>query len=313
MGKHKNLQLSLKGPVYPVCPAFKEDHSFDPESTSEYANYLISNDAKILMVTAGTSRFNLLTEAEIKTLNKLVVDAGKGKTISIAANPMSGSTDKAIEFARYSKDIGADIILLYYPERYYNDDRVIAYYDSIAQSTDIGIMIHAMPMRNAKAGPMKTVPYTVELSERLSQIENIFSMKEESGDIGLRYKLAERLRDKMSFIVAGGSMRTFLSCVLYGFHGFLVGIGSIKPQIEEKFYSYVLNKEYDKALYIVDHIEKPFFDVAFKIGWHIAMKGAMGLSDLMPSYERPPLQRADKSEKAELKQILDKILSITDY
>ncbi len=313
MGKYKTLQLNLRGPVYPVCPAFKEDHSFDAESTLAYTNYLISNGAKILMVTAGTSRFNLLTEAEIKSLNKLVVEAGSGKAITIAANPMSGSTDKAIEFARYSKDIGADAILLYYPERYYNDDRVIAYYDSIAQSTDIGIMIHAMPMRNAKAGPIKSVPYTVGLCERLSQIENIVGMKEESGDIGLRYKLAESLRDKMSFIVAGGSMRTFLSCVLYGFHGFLVGVGSIKPQIEEKFYDYVLNKEYDKALYIVDHIETPFFDVAFNLGWHIAMKGAMDIAGLMPSYERPPLQPADESEKAELKKALDKIFSITDY
>lgn len=310
---YDKLRNRLKGPVYPVCPAFTEDFGFDADATARYADYLIANGAKTLMATAGTSRFNLLSDDEIKKLNSIVTKAGKGKAVTIAANQMIGSTEKAIEFAKDAKDCGADVILLYYPERYYNNDRTLKYYEDVASSTNIAMMIHAMPMRNAKAGPVKAVAYKPDLCVRLAEIDNVIGMKEESDDVVLRYKLARSLKDKMSLIIAGGSMRAFMSCMLYGIDGFLVGVGSFKPQIEEKFYEYMLKKEYDKALYIVDMLEKPFFDAAFNMGWHVAMKGAMSILGLMPEYERPPLTPADDSEMQQLKDVLDSILAVTDY
>ncbi|MBD3422612.1 MAG: hypothetical protein GF398_21055 [Chitinivibrionales bacterium] len=301
----QGLKRKIKGPVYPIPPAFNEDHSIDFDSIRNYVNFLNSKNVRTIMITAGTSRFNLLTEEEIREFNRVVVEANQKKAITIAANPMVGSTQKAVEFAKYAEQIGADSILLYYSERYYNDDRIISFFESIAQAVDIGLLIHGLPMRSAYAGVSPTTQFSVGLCKRLLEIDNLIGMKEESGNENLRYKLATNLSERMAIIVAGGSMRKFLSCVLFGVQSYLVGVGSFVPDIEEEFYNAVERQDYQGALKIVKKYEEPFFDVAFPMGWHIAMKGAMSLLGLMPVRERPPLQQAEAGEMEGIAKILE--------
>ena len=305
--KYEELKSRMCGPVYPIPPAFNDDYSINYDAVARYVELLNGYNVRTLMVTAGTSRMNLLTDTEISMLNRTVVEANQGKAVTIVANPMMGSTAKAIEFAQEAEEIGADVILLYYPERYYNDDRVLAYFQTVAASTQIGLMVHAIPMRNAYAAIMPRMPFSVDLCERFVTLDNVVGIKEESDNVTLRYKLGTRLGDKWSIIVAGGSMRTFLSCVLFGVNAYLVGIGNFVPQIEEDFYQAVLDKDYEASLNFVTQYEEPFFDVAFPMGWHIAMKGAMNLLGLMPITERPPLQPADSAEREQLREVLTKL------
>ena len=313
MSKFEDLRQKIKGPVFAVCPAFNEDHSFDPDGTAAYVDFLINRGAEILMVTAGTSRFNLLSKEEVLALNEIVVSRSKGKAISIAANQMIGSTAEAITYAQHAESIGADILLLYYPERHYSDDYVVSYFDAVAKSSDVGLMIHANPFRNARAGGMPTVNYSVGLCKRLAAIPNVVGMKEEHANTVHTYKLATQVGDQMSFIVAGGSMRLFLSNVLYGTHGFLTGVGNFIPEVEIDFYEHCQKGEYDKALEIVTQIEEPFFNAAMPMGWHGAMKGALDILGIMKAHERPPLMPANEVERESLQHALNIIKERSDY
>ena len=313
MSKYTTLKDQLRGPVYPVCPAFTANGEFDVEATGNYIDFLLSKEVKVVMVTAGTSRFNLLSIDEVKQLNEVVVSRCKGKAITIAANQMIGSTKDAIDFTQHAEGIGADIILIYYPERYYGDDKVYDYFATIADSTDIGVMIHANPMRRAAASPNPNVNYSVDLCTRLTRLENMVGMKEEHGNSVHTYNLATNLSNEMAFIVAGGSMRLYLSCVLYGVQGFLVGVGNFIPQIEEDFYQLAIKGDYQGALKIVKEVEEPFFTAAMPMGWHIAMKGALNILGLMPNHERAPLAPADSAEMESLKEALQTMSGHTAY
>lgn len=303
----EELRQKIRGPVYPICPAFKKDLSVDSQSVAHYVEFLNAAGVRTLMLTAGTSRFNLLSNEEIAQLNRTVVDANQGRAITIAANPMTGSTSNAIEFARHAEEIGADSVLLYYPERYYGDDHVFDYFKSVAASTKLGVMIHAVPMRNAYTGITLNSQFSVQLCERLAKLGNVIGMKEESGSEAHRYHLAVKMKDRMSLIVAGAAMRMFLSCVLFGVDAYLVGVGSFVPEVEEKFYQAVLDKDFTTALEMVNQYETPFFEVAFPMGWHIAMKGAMNLLGLMPETERLPLQPATAQEREQLQNVLTRL------
>ncbi|HEX9879001.1 MAG TPA: dihydrodipicolinate synthase family protein [Candidatus Binatia bacterium] len=305
--KYDGLRVRLCGPIYPIPVAFKEDFSLDCDGVARYVEFLNSHNVRSVMVTAGTSRLNLLTEDEVRRLNEVVVEANGGRAVSIAANPMTGGVGKAVEFAKHAEAIGADAILLYYPERYYNDGRVFDYFRQVASSVKIGVLLHGIPMRNAHAGEAPTKQYSVSLCERLAALDNMVGMKEESGDEGHRYKLATHLRGKMSLIVAGASMRMFLGCVLLGVESYLVGVGSFKPEIEEQFYQAVRDGRYARALGFVTEFEEPFFDVAFPMGWHIAMKGAMELLGLMSSVERPPLGPPDAEQRKALADVMTRL------
>jgi len=301
MTSYDQIRERLRGPVYPILPAFNEDGSFDLTSVEGYVRYLNEHDVAALMVTAGTSRFNLLTDAEVLELNQAVAKANAGKTLVIAANPMQGTTHDAVRFAKQFEDMGADAILAYFPERYYNDDQVFSYFEAIARNTNIGVMIHANPMRAASGG---NAQFSVELCNRLVQLDNFVGMKEEHGNEDHRYKLAVHLSDRMNFVVAGRAMRMFMGCFLFGIQAYLVGVGSFKPQIEESFYANLQNGEYDLALKSVHEIEEPFFDTAMPMGWHIAMKATLNLLGLMPITERPPLYPASESQLATLRSVI---------
>jgi len=313
MSKYDNLRAKLRGPVYAVCPSFNADGSFDENGTESYVNYLIDKGAKIIMVTAGTSRFNLLEENEIKLLNEIVARSCKGRAVSIVANQMIGSTGSAVRYAEHAQQIGADILLVYYPERHYHDDYVYDYFNNIAASSDVGLMIHAYPFRNARASAVKTVDYSVDLCRRLASIDKMVGMKEEHGNTVHTYKLGTQAGDVMSFIVAGGSMRLFLSCALYNIQGFLTGVGNFVPAIEEDFYSHMINGNKEEALKLVTDIEEVFFTAAMPMGWHVAMKGALDILGLMPKHERSPLRSMNSEEEASLRTALRTMQSRSSY
>jgi dihydrodipicolinate synthase/N-acetylneuraminate lyase len=305
--KYDELRERIVGPVYPIPAAFKDDFSLDCDGVARYVEFLNSHNVRSVMVTAGTSRLNLLTEEEVRRLNEVVVETNRGRAVSIVANPVTGGVDKAVDFAKHAESIGADAILLYYPERYYNDGRIFDYFQQVASSTKIGVLVHGVPIRNAYAGVAPMKQYSVNLCERLAALDNVVGMKEESGDEGHRYKLATHLGGKMSLIVAGASMRMFLGCVLLGVDAYLVGVGSFKPEIEEEFYLAVRDGRYERALSFVTEYEEPFFDIAFPMGWHIAMKGAMELLGLMTSVERPPLRPPDPAERKSLVDVMARL------
>lgn len=305
MSKYDDLLQRMKGPVYPVLPAFAEDLSMDLDATKAYVRYLNDHSVRTLMLTAGTSRYNLLSEDEISRLNRAMVEANDGKAITIVANPMTGPTFRAREFAKEAEAMGADILLVYYPERYYNDDQVYDYFASICEAADVGVMIHAYPMRSAVGGG--TTNYSVDLCRRLSEIDNMVGMKEEHINESHRYKLAANLEGKFNLTVAGESMRMFMGCQMFGVDSYLVGVGSFKPQIEEDFYRNLMAGNTEAAFNAVHEIEEPFFDTAKKIGWHIAMKATLDLLGLMPDRERPPLPQVTDEQRAMLRTTLQQL------
>ncbi len=299
----ETLRKKIIGPAYPIPPAFTADEALDYTATARYVTYLNHYAVRTLVVTAGTSRFNLLSRDEIVGLNRAVIEANEGKAIVIAANPMTGSTSDAIRFAQEVHAMGADVLLVYYPERYYGDARVYDYFAAILEASPMPIMIHANPMRHASGGQAF---FSIDLCRRLTQYEHFIGMKEEHLDPTHRYKLAVNLSDRMAFIVAGGGMRTFMSCYLFGIQATLTSIGSFRPDIEERFYQKLMENQFSEALAIVRQEER-LFDVAVPIGWHIAFKSILDIMGLMPPYERRPLQPPTADERARLQALLKEL------
>lgn len=256
------------------------------------------------MTTAGTSRFNLLSDEEIRALNQTVVEASNPETITIVGNPTTGSTHDAVSFGHHAEKIGADVMLVFYPERYYNDERIFEHFEQLSERTNVPLMLHAKPIRNASNRGPDYKPFSVALCQRLSELKTVIGMKEESGDESHRYKVASALSDEWTFVVAPASMRTFLASHHHGIQAWLTGVGSMIPRIEEDFYDLTRQGDWKSASAVVEQQETPFFNVAFPMGWHVAMKGAMDELGLMEARERRPLQPANTDERSRLKQVI---------
>ncbi|MFK7905179.1 MAG: dihydrodipicolinate synthase family protein [Chitinophagales bacterium] len=292
----------VTGPVIPLPTPFNANEEVAYEDLAKYVRFLIDNGIKNLMTTVGTSRFNLLSFEEVKKVNATVVEAAAGEAITIVANPLVGGTKMAIDFAKHSESIGADFLLAYFPERHYGEDNTYDFFEAVGNSTDIGILLHEMPMRNGIGGG--SVQYSIPLLHRLLEIENVVGLKEESMNTGYSQKILKEIAHKAVIIGAGGGMSRYLRDYWLGAKAFLGGIGNFYPQLELDFYAAMMAKDYETAHKIVYEQEQPYFEKVVPMGWHPSLKVALAVKELMPLYERRPMKQASQEDKKYIHQIL---------
>lgn len=303
INKLKNL---IKGPVYPICPAFDKQYKFDTQSTSKYVRYINKSGGKNFLVTAGTSRINLLEESELKQLNSIIVNQTNKDSIKIVSNHIYGGIKNSISYVNHASSINADAIIIYFSERYYNDAQLINFVNDICKSTNIGVMLHAVPIRSEVAGSGPSINLSIKLFEKFLKNKNFIGIKEEFNDARYRYELATELGKDMVLINAGPSMQGFISTYMFGVKAYLTSVGSFKPEIEELFYRNLIKGNEKKALEIIRKYED-FIENGLPEGWHVCMKAGLSILNLMPKYERPPLKEADKKTVLHLKKIFKKL------
>ena len=186
------IRQNLKGAVFPIPTPFDESGNIDLASLARYVEFLASNDVGTILSTVGTSRFNLLDEDEIKTVNQQIATSSSKDTITILAGPQHGGLKQMVSFAEHAESVGADAFIACFPERWYDAEAVYTFFEQLAGSVSIGVMIHEMPMRSGYGG---SVQYPLDLLERLVNIPNIVGMKEECMDGAHAYRLHKRLKE----------------------------------------------------------------------------------------------------------------------
>ena len=290
------IRSGLSGPVFPILTPFNESGGVDHDALACYVKFLVSAGASTIMTTVGTSRFNLLSEEEIRAVNATVAGATSANAITIAAGPMTGSLQSNIEFARHAETVGADAYIAFFPERWYGADAAYDFFRQLAASVSIGVMIHEMPIRGGYGGQ---VQYPLDLLERLVALPNVVGMKEECMDAGYSYRLHRRLQGQCA-IIGAGAMRNFMRDYHAGAQANLVGVGSFFPRVEMAFQTALKSGDVERAHRIVRQYEDPYFDVAVELGWHPQLKETLHLLGLMPPFERAPLPRLNDAQRARL-------------
>ncbi len=302
--------INIVGPVYPICPVFKKNQSIDFTRTKKYINYLLKNGAKNLMITAGTSRINLLTDNELIKLNQLVAkECLKQKKISIVSNHIYGDLNKTKQFINESIKCKAKAIMIFFSERYYNDKQLINYFKEIDKlcKNKIVFLIHAFKLRNEIPFQEKFKSIPLGVFDELIKMKSFGGIKEEFNDINLRIKLIKKYKKKMNIITAGSSMRNYLKLSKFGLKSYLTSVGSFNPKIEEDFFDFLHNKRnFRKARELALKYE-PFFEDNKYLGWHLTMKTVLNILKIIPKYERMPLVHASTNEYNKFKKQTKKL------
>jgi len=295
------------GPVYPMVTPFTSDEAIDEPGVGRYLDHLIDRGASCVLVTAGTSRFNLLDHDEVNRLNVVTVKAAAGRCRVIAATPMIGSFRQIEASAQFAADAGADAVMVLYTERYYGDEPVVAFFSTLADRCRAPVMIHANPMRNALGIDGGARDYTIGLVKRLADHANIVGIKEECSSKHRAYEVIRGSSGKILNIPAGGSMRKYLLDAHVGAQTYLTGVGNVFPEIEETFFRCVKSGDWPRAEAIVRDFEDPVFEAFFRIGWHTALKSALAQIGVMEPYERRPLTPPTDVQVGEIRRVVEEL------
>lgn len=295
----------IQGPVFPIVTPFKDDYNIDYDHIKNYIDFLYDGGARIFYVTAHTSRYSLLTYDEMLKINKTVATYVKLKynnCIVIVADPLYKSTQTSIDFAKKAEDDGSDLISLIFMERFYSTDQIYNFFETVANNCNIGILIHEEQLNTIHEA--RKINWPLDLLDKLANVDNIIAIKEDANQNMFTNIVIDKLKNRMAIIVSGGSKEQFMQFGPKGCQAYLVGIASFYPSLAIDFYNAYLSGNNKLCWKIINEIEIPFFKTAKKFGWHISLKSAMDLLNIMSRVERPPLIMLPKEQHKEIENVL---------
>ena len=114
-GCSEELREALDSSVPSIRTPFTVDGAVDYDGVRAQVDFAIAGKARTLMVTWGDSLFSVQTDDQVAELVKVVVQHSNGRAKVIAAD-RSWATPKAVAFAEYCKEIGADLLMLLPPD-----------------------------------------------------------------------------------------------------------------------------------------------------------------------------------------------------
>ncbi|MEA5503255.1 4-hydroxy-tetrahydrodipicolinate synthase [Halotia wernerae UHCC 0503] len=277
---------------------FKADGSVNYDVAAELAAHLANNGTDTLVVCGTTGESPTLTWDEEYQLFVEVLQSVAGKA-KVIAGCGSNSTKEAIAATQKAAKIGVHGSLQVVP--YYNKPPQAGLYQhfaAIAQACpDLPLLLYNVPGRTGQNLSPETVA-------RLAEINNIFGIKESTGNIDQASEI-RRLTSKEFQIYSGDDSLT-LPLLAIGAKG-VVSVAShlVGNQLQQMIQAFSAGKT-EVATEI--HLQLfPLFKALFLTTNPIPVKKALNLKGWEVGSTRLPLHEADLEVSQKLKVVLEKL------
>jgi 4-hydroxy-tetrahydrodipicolinate synthase len=268
----------FEGVLPALITPFTKDDTIDKDGIRRNLAFVEEGGVSGVVPSGTTGESATLSTAEQKELIDIVVDCSN---VLVIAGTGSNNTAEASELTQHAEDAGADGALLISP--YYNKpnkDGLIGHFKTIAESTELPLLIYNVPPRTGQDVPLDVI---VELSK----IENIVGIKEASGSLEKVSRIIEETIDE-DFLVLSGDDGLTLPIISIGGYGVISVVANIVPDKMVKLVNCALTGDMVAAREV--HYEiAPLIRALFTETNPIPVKRAMGLIGLASGHLRQPL------------------------
>ena len=289
----------LQGSLVALVTPLLKNGDIDYESLGSLIDWHIDNgtDGVVSVGTTGESAtLNVKEHIEVidytikYVQNRIPVIAGTG----------ANSTEEAIELSLEAKLKGADYVLLVTP--YYNKPNqkgLLAHYEKIANSVDIGQILYNVPSRTA----CDLKPATVKV---LSEHKNIVGLKEAVDDIERIKELVKISNNAANFAILSGDDPTFMSALLEGAHGVISVAANVIPKSISQICKCIRDNNFAEAKKL-NEINNNLYRLLFVESNPIPVKWMLNKMAKIESSIRLPLIELDKTYHDEILSELNKL------
>jgi 4-hydroxy-tetrahydrodipicolinate synthase len=161
------------------------------------------------------------------------------RRIPVVVNIAESVTKEAMRMATLARSWGANGIMLLPPMRYKSDDReTIHYFRSVAQATDLPVMIYNNPVDYK-------IDFHPALFDALLDLPTVTALKESSRDVTNLTRMLNRFGDRFKILCGVDTLA--LEELLLGAHGWVAGLVDAFPRETIAIWNYVQRGEFDKA------------------------------------------------------------------
>jgi 4-hydroxy-tetrahydrodipicolinate synthase len=278
-----------------IITPFKNDR-IDYDSYHSLLERQIKAGVSGVVPCGTTGESPTLTYEEHSELIRKTVEICRGK-IKVIAGTGSNSTKEAIELTEHANKDGVDGILSVNP--YYNkptQEGLFLHFSAIAKSSNSPVMLYNIPGRTA----VNMLPETIL---RLTQIPNIVSVKEATGDLGQMSKTISLVPE--SFTVLSGDDNLTLPLMAVGGRGVVSVVSNIFPSRVKELVDSFAKGEIQKAKEIHYSLLK-LFSMVFVETNPIPVKAIMSWMGFCTNELRLPLTTLSEGKGQEdLKSLIN--------
>ena len=282
---------SPQGSIVAIVTPFNSDDSIDFESYEKLLDFHLENSTDGIVVCGTTGEAATLNSEEYASLIKFTTEKINGR-IPIIVGAGSNSTEKAMQHSLTAQENGADAVLIVNP--YYNKPNrkgIIQYYESIANSIDIPIIIYNVPSRT---GANISADLTLELARR---IPKIIGIKEASGNLEQVMEILQKKPEGLK--VYSGEDNLAYSIVALGGDGCISVVANQTPYEFRTMLQLVRDGRFDEARQIHYKLLK-LMKLNFIESNPIPVKTSLSKMKLIRNYYRSPLCTMENMENEQV-------------
>lgn len=273
---------------------FDQHGEVDYNAARTLVNHLIDNGSDGLVVAGTTGESPTLTTEEKVELFKLVVATSAGR-VPVIAGTGSNNTRASIKLTKLAEEAGVDGIMLVTP--YYNkpsQEGLFQHFKAIAESTSLPVMLYNIPGRSV-------VNMSVDTVVRLSEINNIVSVKEASGNLDMMSEIISRTPE--NFTLYSGDDGLTLPVLAIGGTG-VVSVAShiIGNEMQEMINQFKSGRVQEAA--VTHRSLLPIMKALFAAPNPVPVKAALTMQGVQVGDVRLPMVPLNEEEKSALQKVL---------
>ena len=277
----------LQGSFVAIVTPFKKNGEVDYAALENLIDWHIAEGTNGIVSVGTTGESATLSIYEhIDVIEHTVIYVNK--RLPVIAGTGANSTQEAIDLSIEAKLKGADFTLLVTP--YYNkpnQNGLIAHYEKIANTVEMGHILYNVPSRTA----CDLMPKTVDV---LSSHKNIVAIKEAVDDMRRIKELVDISKKHQNFSVLSGDDPTFANALSIGAHGVISVAANIIPKDISKICFELLNNNKDIGINL-NYKYKNLYDLLFLESNPIPVKWMLSKMNLIQRNIRLPLVELDET------------------
>jgi 4-hydroxy-tetrahydrodipicolinate synthase len=276
-----SFQDPLRGPIASVHVPFHQDGEIDYPGLRRMVDFVIDGGTGTVLLTYGNSLYSLLSDQEVVEVTRAVVEQTAGRALVVAADRI-WATPKTVEFARFCRETGADLLMVLPPDwaSSCTVDTLVEHYAAVAQ--EIPVMVVTNLFAQSQARGLQT------LTRLYQEVPGVVAVKDDiCGAFGRR--VAALVSERWTFL-AGGQKQNHLDALPYGCQGYLSTFSAFKPEIAQRYWQAIQAQDTEAAVAVIRDYDMPFFDHILPLpgSFDAGIHGALELFGLAQRWRRKP-------------------------
>ena len=286
-----------EGIIVPLVTPMDENGNIAVSQIKKQVDRMLDSGIDGIFAFGTNGEGYILSYDEKEKVLSAVIDAVAGR-VPVYAGTGAISTDEAVRLTRMAERVGADFLSVITPSfAKASQEELYAYYETIASSTDLPIIIYNIPARTGNS----VLPETVG---RLANIRNVVGAKDSSGDFSniLSYIQVTKMVDP-DFSILSGNDRLIIWTLLAGGKGGIAGCANVYPKTLASIYDLYKEGNIEEAIRINESLSS--FRSLFKFGNpNTIVKKAVQLLGYDVGECRAPFNKLDQKAINEIKESL---------